>query len=320
MDTLPNTIDAFDSGASFKRFRRSHGWLVDTIDGADRIVINGEGTLHGGTGQALGLLYLAWITMTRFERPLRIVNHSVFPLDGALADEAATVAIYRAVYERLDEAVVREPASAAVLEAMGVSHTLGFDCLPLYVRDHGPPAKPPGDRDQHIVVAGSVVLTETRIAMLAGLVEKWHALGYRISVLLGARGYPAADDMRFAEALFARTGPKAEPLLARSEREWLGYIGDAALLVSGRFHHSIAAACLQTPFVTLGSNTPKITGLMQVLTEVSDAGERADAFHVTGDDAQVLDDAIHRRISSPEDYVLGDKAVSRLCELATRNF
>ncbi len=320
VDTLPNTIDAFDGGASFKRFRRSHGWLVDAIAGADRIVVNGEGTLHGGTGQALGLLYLAWITMTRFERPVRIVNHSVFPLDGALADEAATVAIYRAVYERLDEAVVREPASAAVLEAMGVSYTLGFDCLPLYVRDHGPPAIPPGDRDKHIVVAGSVMLNEARIAMLGGLVEKWHALGYRISVLLGARGYPAADDMRFAEALFASTGTKAEPLLARSEHEWLRCIGNAALLVSGRFHHSIAAACLQTPFVTLGSNTPKITGLMQALTEVSDAGERADTFQVTGDDEQALDEAIRRRISSPEDYVLGDTAVSRLCELATRNF
>ena len=39
----------------------------------------------------------------------------------------------------------------------------------------------------------------------------------------------------------------------------------ARLLVSGRFHHSIAAAALGTPFVVFNSNTPKIDGLMALL-------------------------------------------------------
>jgi polysaccharide pyruvyl transferase WcaK-like protein len=37
------------------------------------------------------------------------------------------------------------------------------------------------------------------------------------------------------------------------------------VLVSGRFHHTIAAACLNTPFVLLGSNTPKNAGLAETL-------------------------------------------------------
>lgn len=314
---LPETIERFDGPTFFKRLRRSHGWLVDAISDADRIVINGEGTLHGTGEQAIGLLYLAWLAMTRFERPVSIVNHSVYPLDGPCADEAAAVAIYRAVYERLERAVVREPVSAAVLQAMGVDCDLGFDCLPLYVRHHGPPGTAVGARDKRIVIAGSVVLTKPRIDMLARLIEKWHADGYRIGVLLGAGGYPAADDARFAEALFAAVGDSAEALLARSEREWLSHIGNAALLVSGRFHHSIAAACMQTPFVALGSNTPKMTGLLQVLGELSG---HVDAFGVVDDDEVALQEATDRRISTPRDYVLQDDAIAALAELAARNF
>jgi hypothetical protein len=37
------------------------------------------------------------------------------------------------------------------------------------------------------------------------------------------------------------------------------------VLVSGRFHHSIAAACLGTPLLLTGSNTPKNEGLLTLL-------------------------------------------------------
>ena len=37
------------------------------------------------------------------------------------------------------------------------------------------------------------------------------------------------------------------------------------MLISGRFHHTIAASCLGTPFICFSSNTPKIDGLAQLL-------------------------------------------------------
>ena len=54
-------------------------------------------------------------------------------------------------------------------------------------------------------------------------------------------------------------------ITADSLDDWLGYIEEASLVVSGRFHHSIAAASLKTNFIVLNSNTPKIEGLCQVL-------------------------------------------------------
>ena len=53
---------------------------------------------------------------------------------------------------------------------------------------------------------------------------------------------------------------------ANSEKEWLATIDQARLLISGRFHHSIAAAFLKTPFVALQTNTPKLDALLEMLS------------------------------------------------------
>ena len=112
-------------------------------------------------------------------------------------------------------------------------------------------------------------LTAARLALFEELINDLSKDGYRISLLLGARGYPAHDDTQFAAAILAAGNGKIDVVLASSEFEWLQNIRDADLLVSGRFHHSIAAACMQTPFIVLPSNTPKIEGLMQTLAEQS---------------------------------------------------
>ncbi len=52
---------------------------------------------------------------------------------------------------------------------------------------------------------------------------------------------------------------------ATSLREWLTCIAQAQLLVSGRFHHTIAAAFLGVPCVLLESNTLKNLALAESL-------------------------------------------------------
>jgi polysaccharide pyruvyl transferase WcaK-like protein len=89
--------------------------------------------------------------------------------------------------------------------------------------------------------------------------------GLRPIFLFGANANLAADDRDFARLLTRATGGAIELCHATSEAEWLSAIASAKLLVSGRFHYSIAAACLGTPFIALDSNTPKMDGLMQML-------------------------------------------------------
>ena len=52
---------------------------------------------------------------------------------------------------------------------------------------------------------------------------------------------------------------------ARNLDEWLSVIKNAKMLISGRFHHSIAAYTFGVPYKVYDSNTPKTTALRDVL-------------------------------------------------------
>ncbi len=54
---------------------------------------------------------------------------------------------------------------------------------------------------------------------------------------------------------------------AKSTDEWLSYIKNASILVSGRFHHSIAAFCFGVPYVCFDGNSPKTKLLIDDLTD-----------------------------------------------------
>lgn len=316
-ELLPKSTDALESASVFKRFRAAYPWLIEAMENADRIVINGEGTLHGNGPQAIGLLYLAWIAADRIGRPVSIVNHSVYPLDGNAAAADITVSMYHKVYERLERAVVREPASYAVLDAMGIPATLGFDCLPLFAQQHGPDLADDRELDPHIVIAGSVLLTPARIALYADLVDRFHKDGYKISLLLGARGFPATDDAKFAAALYSAAAGKFDVVLTTSEFDWLRRIQQASLLISGRFHHSIAAACMRTPFVALASNTPKTTGLLAVLAELA---PNPAGFSIVEEQQGTMRMAVNERLAAPAGFVLDNAALQHIADLAMENF
>jgi len=98
---------------------------------------------------------------------------------------------------------------------------------------------------------------------------------------------------------------------ATSLDEWLQTIQHATLFVSGRFQHSIAAFCLNTPFIALNSNTHKVHGLCSLL------GQSEPLLY---SDPKLLDHLLARTeaiLSSPP----LDNAVKRdaLCHLAKRN-
>ena len=136
-------------------------------------------------------------------------------------------------------------------------------------------------------------------------------------MLLGARGYPAADDTKFAAALQAAVGGKFDVVLATSEFDWLCRIRDASLLISGRFHHSIAAVCMRTPCIVLASNTPKTTGLLLLLAEMASNPE---AFLLVEEQQDAMRAAVNERLAAPAEFILDNTAVQHLADLAMENF
>lgn len=320
LDALPGTLEAFDDDATWKQFSERNADVIAAIELADVIYVNGEGTLHGLGAAAVGLLYLCRIASARLDAPVRLINHSCYP-DG-LNTASPAAQLYASVYRGLDDVAVREGQSAALLAELSVDHRQTFDCLPLFVERYwsaaGQRSSPsPIGRDSEgarIIIAGSVAWGQSRVvSQVATFAKRLAADGRRPVVLLGAAGFMAADDVAFAAALRAEAGEHVEFRYARSELEWLDEIAASDCVVSGRFHHTIAAAVLRVPFVVMDSNTPKIPALLSMLG--------IDAFEsVQGENlSDRLSEACAGRLREPDSWRIDDSTYERLLQLGRAN-
>ncbi|MFT7405993.1 polysaccharide pyruvyl transferase family protein, partial [Zhongshania sp.] len=140
------------------------------------------------------------------------------------------------------------------------------------------------------------------------------ASGYSIKLLIGASAFLAADDVVFVQWMQRKAAGQFELCVADTEQAWLECIANAALLVSGRFHHSIAAAFLGTPFIVTASNTPKVAGLLELL-EMRTALLQADQDFL--DNLTLMAD---QRLAQPGQFILSAQRRHALITLAENNF
>ncbi len=310
---LPTTVDAFDDDESYHRFAGAHGALVAAIEEADIVYINGEGTLHNVGRDAVALLYIAYVAKQRLRKPVQLINHSAFPDDTATASDSAACALYRKVYASLDFVATREALSTKLLESLGIEPTQSFDCLPLFVERHWQSGR--RRQRKRVVIAGSAAWGgNDDLSAFAEFVTSANRAGLEPTVLIGASSDLAGDDSRFAETL-QRLAPRQFALInAASELEWLDAIASAAMLISGRFHHSIAAAFLDTPFAVMESNSPKIHGLLGML------GVDAFVSVSTAGLASALLEKAQEYVARSNERPLDTERKAYLLSLSRRNF
>jgi tetratricopeptide (TPR) repeat protein len=310
----PGSLEEFDDPGRYRRFTASNAWLFRELDYVDHVVVNGEGSLHGDNGYVRNLLYLAYIAKTRLGKDVQIINHSCYPDRLAEASDSGPWRMYRKVYEAIDFVALRDPLSHGLMTRAGVDAVRSFDCLPLTITRHfaGPTAR----RHDELVLAGSVALRGDDAEVWGAFVERMTATGMKVRLLMGASMLPAIEDVEFARLLAARVPRGLEVVDADSLDTWLGTIARAAVLVSGRFHYTIAAATLGTPYVLLESNTPKNVGLAAVLE--SPAPVSLDSLRLSDELAERAGDAIGGR----GDYARGPRPdlAARLCADAMQNF
>lgn len=243
----------------FERHAAANPAVYRAVAEAELIVVNGEGTLHGVRRPVGCLLYLMWAAKRHLGKTVWLVNHSAYPDDATIPPRAAIGSFYARVFRALDYVAVREPVSLGLLCDLGVPAVQSADCLPLTFATL-PPA-PAGDA---IAVAGAAEFPEARLPELANLLREWSADGTPVVLPLGAAAKPAADEARFAAALKSLL-PALSIRDCASLEDWRDCLAGARFLVSGRFHHSLAAFCIGTPFVALDTHTPKLAGLSTML-------------------------------------------------------
>ena len=254
---------------------------------------------------------------------VEIINHSIYPQDNLSIDDRNIINLYKLVYDAIDFAAIREPLSYNLARKIGIRAIESFDCSPIYIKNHYTPDRKKDPKT--LLIAGSAnwlhlnILSDEKgnidefkngLSQFSSYLNAMHRQGYSITFLYGAKDWPAKDDREFVAFVKPRLKFDLKIFEAKNIDQWLSCIENAELLVSGRFHHTIAAGCLGTRFIALNSNTPKMDGLLKAL-----GTERALRY-----DDPDLAEKLHKQTlesyNKPIDHILGQK----LCDKAMLNF
>lgn len=262
LECYPETGDQFLDAGFFKRFRQANVSLVAALNEADIVVVNGEGTLHRLSKGAMSLLYMIYLARSMQKR-VYLINHSCFPMGDTSRGEFDL--IYRAALSGLEDIVVREPLSALFYEAHSITSRQGFDSLPLFIGRHDMlNLRTDGVDEGKIVLCGGIAYDQKLVAaisrILAGL-----GSGHNFEFLVGGKANLAMEDPDVFKQ-FERTGLNLKLKEAETFEQWCRTIASAELVVSGRFHYTVAAMSMAVPCISFPSNTPKVEGIYRMFS------------------------------------------------------
>ena len=267
-----NTIDDFDKDDIFDFWCSHHTELIERIKQADICVFNGEGTLWGWNCRIAtkNLLYLIYILKTRYQKTVYVINHSCFPIWSPYDVLTPVCDIYRKVYSIVDFCAVRDVYSLAILNKIGVSATLSFDCLPLYVQNLFMEKKIKLPKN-YICINGGATFYQKFEKFIKHDLRRYKKISRHFIFLISDTNIPAEDDLECIKKIKKTwLRQKLQNIIidvywANDVDEWLTCIKNAKLLISGRFHHSIAAHTFNVPCICFDSNTPKTTVIRDIL-------------------------------------------------------
>lgn len=265
-------VEDWDKEDAIASWMAAHTDIACEMNKCDAVVANGEGTILGwqnrqGTQTLLFLLYAAKIHL---HKRVFLINHSSFPLnspytDSALsAEKAKACEIYRNVYSRLDFCAVRDMRSLAVLNSIGCRNVqLAADCLPLYVDANFHTTAQQGCGG-YVLFSGGTMMNEKWPYFIKHVLPAFKTISSQVMFLFSETpSRVAEDDLQLMQKIEKHNrrhrlfGQRIGILRAKTANEWLQAIQQAAFFASGRFHHSLAALSVGTPFLVLGAHSPK---------------------------------------------------------------
>ena len=259
----PSRIEDFDSLAFFETAQKTNRNIYKKIEDADILIMNGEGTIHHLNAATIALLYIAYSSKKYLNKTVQIINHSAYPLYHDKQYKILTENIYSTVYKTLDYVGIREHLSRQCMTNIGVKSNLTFDCLPLSLEQKGL-ILPKTEKQNYIVLANSVSFPQDRIPDLVKTIKKLTKDNLQVKILTGAKANPAPDETKFMGWMQPYINELGwQEINATSLIEWYQCIANSRLIISGRFHHSIAAFFQNTPLILMASNTPKNRALTE---------------------------------------------------------
>lgn len=258
----PQTGEDFIDPKFVNHFVSNNPALFATLQEADIVLVNGEGTLHRLSQGSMSLLYMIYIASQLLRKPTYLINHSCYPGGNQLASDIDI--LYQTALANLSDRVIREPFSAAFYNRAKLTHRQGFDSLPLFMGRYDllDLRSQQGVSDR-ILLTGGIAFDKSRIPAISEKLLKYKNQ-FSFAYLTGAKLHPALEDKETID-LFRQSELELESIEAPDFSFWCETIASARLLISGRFHYSIAALALAVPCISLPSNTPKTEGIYNML-------------------------------------------------------
>lgn len=233
-------------------FKKKLPELCKGIEDSDYVVINGEGTINSIHVATRFIFFVIFLAKDIFNKKVSIINHSCYPKNN----KEKQISYYKKAYSKCDFIAAREKKSQQIIkDTLGVNAVLSFDSLPLAVQEFKEnPA--PRYNDKYICISGAVNYDIENSEYIAEeILKKYH--NHKIVYLVGSASGVNDEEPRVIKSLKDHI-PEMIVHDAKSFEEWLSIIKYAEVLISGRYHYSIAAMCFGTPTICFASNTPKI--------------------------------------------------------------
>lgn len=271
LDTTPRTFDEvrrFADGTVAGKGR--FATALSALDRCDTVVINGEGSIYDE--QPKGLLLFVWIELAlRRGRSVHLVNHTA-------QFAAPTMRALAAAYgPHLDTVCCRERTSVAAWTGVGVEATFAADAAFAHspaphdalVAVHQPgyyDVWPDLSRDftperPYLCLGGSSVFRRADRGNVDPRADYRWLAEHLAKVIDQVVLFAACEtDARMFRPLAEQLGlPLIGPRLPTQQA--VDILGNAAAVVSGRWHPSVLASTGGTPFVMIEGNTNKCQDL-----------------------------------------------------------
>ena len=256
LKTPPRTEKQMNDAGFRRAFLADNPELSEQLEIADLVVLNGEGSLHGINQMAFNILYVTNLAKTYFNKKVYGMNMSLFPRIKN-SDPLEIEDFYKRMLLPIDKIILREDISYQIAQRLGLNAHPGFDLLATHIKRRGVLAT---KTKKNIIILGGGLGLDHKVFF-----DLFKSMGsslskFKVLYLTGALSHPASDDLIFIKKLTQSSYPIAHKRVS-SFSEWVNEIRNCRCLISGRFHHTIAAQTLGTPYVVFAAQTPKILAL-----------------------------------------------------------
>lgn len=286
-DSVPLRFTDYEKAA--RRALRSAAFEqeCEAMEACDLLFVNGEGSIYDRQRKGRMILFLAFLGIRYFRKPVCIVNHT-----AALNDPETRAAAF-AVYPELADVVFREPISARQFEGVcrfAVAADAAFAYQPeatgLHAATRYLKNRELFDVERPYVCVGgsSIYLRPDRPSYdpVPAFVRLCSELRLRYGqVVLTASC--ATDERLFYRVV--RELPMPLLCVDTPTQTAVDILGAAACYIGGRWHPAIFALTGGTPVVVLSANTFKTAGLVE---HVGMSGRVYDALRLHAEVPEIL--------------------------------